>query len=257
MALYTFRLEGFHIEVTRSRGDDTDQVAADLRVGDEAFPAQSLSTGDVDSGDFPIGMVFGPSLISEDNTAAVLSYSLYNGDVSKLPKTLTELTGELVNKAVESMIKGKDPEQADLSDFTDFPGNPNNPADNPNYTFDDGSWIKVLEFAALANFLFPDCDGFVAMGTVGKEKKSWDTLIDAAGGVTFRQSVRYPGTDSPGGCGSNSDYSVTWSVQRDRVSGHGPHGLRQFLSSHQLVPQPGLRSLIPGEPRISVRGLMT
>jgi hypothetical protein len=253
MALYTFTVEGFHIDTTRARGDDTDQVAAVLRVGNETLPTQSLSTGDVDGGDFPIGMVFGPRLISQDNTAAVLSYSLYNGDTSKLPKTLTALTSHLVDKAVESMIKEKDPEQADPSDFTDFPDGP----DNPDFNFEDDSWIKVLEFATLTNFLFPDCDDFVAMGTIGKCKKRWDTLIDAAGGATFRQKIRYPGTDSPSGCGSNSDYSVTWSVLRERVSGPGPHSLRQFLSSHHLAAQPSLRSLAPGEPSISVRGLMS
>src|SRR5260370_39937211 len=103
MGLYTFTVEGFHIDNTRARGDDTDQVAAVLRVANEKLPAQSLSTGDVDGGDFPIGMVFGPRLISRDNTAAVLSYSLYNGDTSKLPKTLTALTSALADKAVESM----------------------------------------------------------------------------------------------------------------------------------------------------------
>ena len=104
MALYTFTIEGFHIDTTRARGDDTDQVAAVLRVGNETLPAQSLSTGDVDGGDFPIGMVFGPSLISQHNTAVVLSYTLYNGDTSKLPKTLRALTSDLVDKAVEAMI---------------------------------------------------------------------------------------------------------------------------------------------------------
>jgi len=62
MALYTFTVEGFHIDTTRARGDDTDQVAAVLRVGNETLPAQSLSTGDVDGGDFPIGMGVWPEV---------------------------------------------------------------------------------------------------------------------------------------------------------------------------------------------------
>lgn len=253
MALYTFTIEGFHIDTTRSRGDDTDDEAGVLRVGTETLPAQSRSSGDVDGGDFPIGMVFGPKLITQPHTPVVLSYSIYNGDTSKLPQPLAAMNTDLTNKAVESMIKGKDPEQADLSDFTDYPGAP----DNPNFNFDAGSWIKVLEFVALANFLFPNCDGFVVIGTIGREKKKWDALIDAAGGVTLHVTIRYPGTDSPAGCGSNSDYSVTWSILRERVSGPGPHSLRQFLLSHHLTPHPGLRSLVPGETSISVRGLMS
>jgi hypothetical protein len=253
MAFYTFTIEGFHIDNTRSRFDDTDQVSGVLRLGNETLPAQLRSNGDVDGGDFPIGFIFGPKLMSQPNTAAVLSYSIYNGDTSRLPKSLAKLSTDLVGKAVDSMIQGKDPQQGDLSDFTDYPGAPN----NPNFNFEDGSWIKVLEFAALADFLFPDCDGFVVIGTIGREKKKWDALIDAAGGVTLRQRVRYPGTDSPAGCGSNSDYSVTWSILRERVSGPGPHSLRQFLSIHQLSAQNGLRPLVPGEPIISVKGLMS
>lgn len=253
MALYTFTLEGLHVETTRARGDDTDDVAADLRVGSETLSAQSLAMGDVDGGDYPIGLVFGPVLISQPDTPIVFNYSVYNGDESKLSKSLTDLTSDLVGKAVESMIEGKDPEQADLSDFTDYPGAP----DNPNYNFDDGSWIKVLEFAALADFLFPDCDGFVALGTIGKEKQHWDMLIDAAGGTTYRQTIRYPGTDSPPGCGSNSDYSVTWSMVRIRLDATGPRSLRQFLSDNHLTGQDGLRSLTRGESSVSVWGVMS
>jgi len=253
MAFYTLTIEGFHIGNTRSRFDDTDQVGGVMQVGTETLPAQSRSNGDVDEGDYPIGFVFGPKLMSQAETPAVFSYSIYNGDTSRLPKSLTALSDESVRKAVDSMIQGKDPEQGDLADFTDYPGAP----DNPNFDFDEGSWIKVLEFVALADFLFPDCDGFVVLGTIGREKKKWDALIDAAGGVTLRQSIRYPGTDSPAGCGSNSDYSVRWSILRERVSGPGPHSLKDFLAIHQLSARNGLRPLVPGEPVISVKGLMS
>jgi len=253
MAFYTFTIEGFHIDNTRSRFDDTDEVGGALQIGDETLPSQSRSNGDVDEGDYPIGFVFGPRLVSQPNTAVVLSYSIYNGDTSRLPKSLAAMSTDLVNKGVDSMIQGKDPEQGDLSDFTNYPGAP----ENANFNFDAGSWIKVLEFITLANFLFPDCDGFVAVGTIGREKKKWDALIDDAGGDIRHASVQYPGTDSPAGCGSNSDYSVRWSVRRERASGPGPHSLRQFLAIHQLSGQKGLRPLIPGEPAVSVGGLMS
>jgi hypothetical protein len=228
-------------------------VGGCLQIGNETLPSQSRSNGDVDEGDYPIGFVFGPRLVSQPNTAMVLSYSIYNGDTSRLPKSLAEMSTDSVNKAVDSMIKGKDPEQADLSDFTNYPGAP----ENANFNFDTASWIKVLEFISMASFLFPDCDGFVAVGTIGREKKKWDALIDDAGGVTLHASVQYPGSNSPAGGGSNSDYSVRWSILRERVSGPGPHSLKQFLSIHQLNAQNGLRPLLPGELIISVRGLMS
>jgi hypothetical protein len=43
------------------------------------------------------------------------------------------------------------------------------------------AWIQFLEFVALGSFLFPDCDGFVLVGTIGKQKSEWDRLIDSAG----------------------------------------------------------------------------
>jgi len=252
VAFYTFTIEGFHIGNTRSRFDDTDVVAGVLRLGNETLPVQVRFNGDVDNGDYPIGFVFGPRLISQPDTAVVLSYSIYNGDAAKLPKSLEAMNAELVDKAVDSMIGGKDPEQGDLSDYTNYPGAP----DNANFNFQDPSWMKILEYISMASFLFPDCDGFVAVGTIGREKKKWDALIDDAGGDTLLASVQYPGSDSPAGCGSNSDYSVRWSVLRERVSGPGPHSLKKFLSIHQLSARNGLRPLLPGEPMISVMGLM-
>src|SRR5215813_8238327 len=148
MAFYTFTIEGFHIDNTRSRFDDTDEVGGALQIGDETLPSQSRSNGDVDEGDYPIGFVFGPRLVSQPDTAVVLSYSIYNGDPARLPKSLEEMNTELVDKAVDAMVQGKDAEQGDLSDYTNYPGAP----DNANFNFNDPSWIKVLEFISMASF---------------------------------------------------------------------------------------------------------
>ena len=228
-------------------------MSGSLQVGTEQLPSQSRSNGSVGGGDWPIGFVFGPILVSQSNTPVVLTYLIYNGDASKLPSSLAAFSADLAGKAADSMFKQKSPEQYDLNDVTPYPGAP----DNANFEWQDPSWIKVLEYVTLASFIFPDCDGFVAGGTIAKVKNSWDALIDQAGGVTLHQSVRYPGSDSPGGCGGNSDYTVRWSVVRERVSGPGPHSLRQFLASHQLSAKNGLRRLIPGEAVISARGLMS
>jgi hypothetical protein len=251
MALYTVKVEKIHIDKTRSLFNDTDHVSASLRVGNETLPSQDYFAGNSGGGDVGVGIVFGPRLMTQFNTPMVLSYSVYNGDPSKLDTGLAQLTSSLVDKAVESMLKPMDPQQADITDFTDYPGAP----DNPNYNFDAASWVKVLEFAALANLLSTDCDGFVALGTIGKEKKSWDALITAAGG-TLEQSIYYPGTDSPPLCGNDSEYFVTWSVRRDQAPAAGIYGVRQFLSSCKITAQNGLRPLVPAETAISVRGLL-
>lgn len=93
--------------------------------------------------------------------------------------------------------------------------------------------------SAIGGFLFPDCDGFVAADGMGRTKSQWDKLIDSADGVTFRKALRYPGSNSPAGCGSNSDYTVTWSVTRETVKG----SMRQFFKDRGLTSHPGVRSL--------------
>jgi hypothetical protein len=82
-------------------------------------------------------------------------------------------------------------------------------------------------------------------------------LEDALSGpATDVSKTKEPGSNSPAGCGSNSDYTVTWSVIRERVSGRAPYSLRQFLQAQQLKLNPGLRSLDPTSKSISVRDFL-
>jgi hypothetical protein len=236
MNLYTFTLERFHVDNTRSRHEDTDTVAFGLQIGNQQFPVQSFFAGDVNNGDHAVNLRFASVLISESTMPVVISYQIYNGDASKLQRSLSALNADLANKAIESMMQQKT-EQGSPSDYTDFPDN--GQPDTPDLDFSDPSWLLFLEFVTIGSFLFPDCDGFVAVGTIGKAKNTLDTLIDSAVGNTYRHSIRYPGGDSPAGCGSNSDYTVTWSVTRERIIG----SLRQFLNTHHLTLHPGIRSL--------------
>ena len=212
-----------------------------------------MSAGDVNNGDHSISLVFDPVLIGNTDTPVVMSYQIFNGDTESLHVNLPDMSNDLADRAVDSMQQA--PEQASPSDYTDWPasGSP----DNPDVNFEDGSWIKVLEFFELGSFLFPDCDGFVAIGTIGLRRRDWDEQISAAGGSTYRKTIRYPGTDSPAGCGSNSDYTVTWSATRRTPGGAGPLSLRRFLTDHRLTLQPGLRSLDAANAPISIRALMT
>ncbi|HXQ14167.1 MAG TPA: PASTA domain-containing protein [Caulobacteraceae bacterium] len=60
------------------------------------------------------------------------------------------------------------------------------------------------------NILFADCDGTVVPGvmTIGKTE-----LLQLATPGPWNMTFEYPGTDSAIGCGANSDYSVTYSVE--------------------------------------------
>lgn len=248
MRFYIFKLESFQISNTRSRHDDTDTVTFGLQVGTRQLPVQSHFAGNLNNGIYQVNLGFGPVLITEATTTAVFTYEIYNGGAGSLPTSLVSLNQKLLNTVaplVEQTSGLVTPSGQPLG-FPNFSSGeagadvPMTDEDNP---FDDTSdWSGLFFGAILADiggFLFPDCDGFVAADGIGMSKKQWDAVIDSAGGTTFTKTMSYPGTNSPAGCGSNSEYSVTWSVTRDTVTG----SLRQFLSDHGLVPDPGLRSL--------------
>jgi hypothetical protein len=185
--------------------------------------------------------------------AVIFAYSIYNGDQSKLPKSLADLTKDLTNRSLDDLLNSR----ADQADITDFTDPTDDDADDPDDPFVKDGWFRYLPFAELVSFIFPDCDGFVAVGTIGQTKASWDELISSSPNTTFRRSIRYPGSDSPAGCGSNSDYTVTWSVTYEQVTGPRPFSLRQFLQAHNLTPRPGLRSLSSSSREISLMALMS
>jgi len=237
---YTFDLESIHIDNTRSRHEDTDLVTFALQASGQQFPPQLHGTGDVNNGDHGVGLKFGVMLLS-DNDEAVMSYEIYNGDVSALSNQLNALAKSLLTQQSSSLSVGGVSLQL-----------PNISGGQTAVGISGLSVVSLLGnttgwYAAVAkslatdaiNFLFPNCDGFVAADAIGLRKSGWDSAIDDAGGSTFRKSMQYGGSNSPSGCGSNSNYTVTWSVTRERIGG----GLREFLRSHGLTAGSGLRSL--------------
>jgi hypothetical protein len=259
MALYTFVLEQFHIEITRSRGDDTDSVVFGLQTGGQEFPIQSLSTGDVDEGDHAVNLAFRSVFIGDRSAPVAFVYEIFNGDTAKVSEGLATLGQRLLDKVVNQTLKTSGVGDTGFPDPAAGEGGADIP--NPANRFEDTSnWSGIFLESILkdiGDLLLPDCDGFVAAMGIGRTKKQWDDLIAAEGGGILRRSLRYPGTDSPSGCGRNSDYTVTWSVTRERTSGPGRHSLREFLQEHEVKLSPGVRSLDPRNPQISVRDLMS
>jgi hypothetical protein len=240
MNLYTFKLEQFHIDNTRSRHQDTDAAAFALQAGNHLFPAQNFFAGDVNNGDHAVNLVFASVLINDPDSPAVFTYEIYNGDASKLPSSLAAMAANLAAQIIPLALKTTGPETG-VANFSSGEAGADVPtADNP---FEDSSGWSALFLEAIVvdigGFLFPDCDGFVAADGIGRTKSQWDMLIDSAGGVTFRKGLHYPGSNSPAGCGSNSDYTVTWSVTREIVKG----SMRQFFKDRGLTLNPGVRSL--------------
>jgi hypothetical protein len=231
MRFYTFTLESFEIITTRSRHDDTDTVTFGLQVGTAQFPVQSLFAGNLNNGNYPIGLHFGPVLITEPTTTALFTFEIYNGGAEGLPVSLAELNLQLQAKLVPLLAATLGEHEVDVPSTDDV-----DPFDD---TSDLSGFILEALVDDIGSFIFPDCDGFVVADGIGARKSLWDSAIDAAGGTVDRQTRTYPGSESPAGCGSNSLYKVTWSVTRAEVHG----SLRKFLADYGLTPDPGLRSL--------------
>jgi hypothetical protein len=58
---------------------------------------------------------------------------------------------------------------------------------------------------------FGNCDGMVAQDEVAF---TGTALLDATAFGAHTETHNYPGSDSPAGCGSNSNYDLTWSITR-------------------------------------------
>ncbi|GAA5086070.1 hypothetical protein [Nocardia iowensis] len=251
MGIYTFTLEQFHIDNTRSRDDDTDTVQFGLAAGKRSFGSQSHHAGDVDNGDHHVGLTFSSVVLADAATPAIISYQIYNGDTGSIEGGLAAISDRLSEKVLDFFIEAAQPGH-EVVEVNYLGVGQTTPENFNSADFTDASWLDFARLIRIATFLFPNCDGFVAVGTVGMNKLGWDRAIDNAGGTTFRKTIRYPGSDSNPGCGSNSDYTVTWSVTRKRANGPS---LRNFLREHGLTPSPGLRSLAYGNP-VSIRQLM-
>jgi hypothetical protein len=146
MALYNFTLEQFHIDNTRSRHEDTDVVTFGLQVGSRRFPVQSFSAGDVNNGDHAVNLTFSSVFVGDETARVVFGYQIYNGDASKLPKSLSDMNENLTDKAVDSLLQSPqgDADQASPAGFTDFPpGDPSQP-DGGDIDFVNGSWFRPL-----------------------------------------------------------------------------------------------------------------
>jgi hypothetical protein len=241
MNFYTVKLESFHIDNTRSRHNDTDTVTFGVQVGMAALPILTFNAGDVNNGDHGVGLHVSSILISDADRPLALSYSIYNGSPNEASTNLNQLATSLLTKGVQFTTNGPSLSFANLSGGRSAVSVPTT-IGLAGLLANTSAWYaavaKVMAEAAI-NFLFPNCDGFVAGDVVGMTHQQWDQVIDSQGNNLFRSTMSYPGTNSQSGCGSNSIYSVTWSVTREAVRG----SFRQFLKSRGRSAAEGVRML--------------
>jgi hypothetical protein len=179
MASFNFRVDSFTIRNTRAVHEDTVFVNVTVEVNGTPAGSKTVAMGDRNNGTFNVpGAVVGPVNINPQDQV-VCTYLLTNSghkDRATVNQTLTDAGHKIAaGLAATGNILA-------------------------------AAGAEIVNF--LAGIFTVDCDGPVA---AGRFQFSGAELSGRAA-PRLEQTVASPGTDTSVGCGSNSDYSVTWSV---------------------------------------------
>jgi len=181
---YVISLDTFHIDNTQAWHQDTDYVSLAMKVGDQMMgDVLVMHMGDVNNGNHPVGLHVGPFPIDHPATPITFNYQILNSghkNYEAIQKALQDGANALASSSVASRHWWA------------------------------AAGIVVAKWAI--DIGLADCDGPVAVDQVtgpGADLINW-----TAGNGMYSETRSYPGTDSATGCGSNSRYTVTWSVIR-------------------------------------------
>jgi|GEM_PF-6426489 len=190
-ANYWFHIGQVRVETARSRFNDTVWGALKVQTGgSNLYDARRM--GDFGSGEtFSGGITLGPVWISDPNQIVQFSTAFLN-DSGSASEVLPKLNTSVAH--IQQRLDEDDPILQCDSDICQL---------DPSLI----GWIfNVL--VDVYQFVFPDCDGPVAMGGQSVTARTiWDRSTCEGNRWAFQYTA--PGTDSPPGCGSNSRYVVT------------------------------------------------
>lgn len=179
MARVMFRIPHLHIGQVRSPDTDTDVVTLAVKVGDQIFPPVTKRIGDVGVGDHAVNLEVGPVEVGDADPVTVSLIVANMGydasDEAYALKLMNTLSDAAA--AVLTALYGAGAAWQELNKAT--------------------KWINGL--------LTANCDGLVA------QDQYVLTGADLAG--LAPQTRDYPGTNTPDGCGANSNYQVTWDAR--------------------------------------------
>jgi hypothetical protein len=183
MAWYMFRLSQVHIRHRRSPFHDTDDVTFAVRVGDQTFPPVTHYLGDVSTGDHGMNLEVGPVEVNDADNVAV-SFLVVNSGYDRSDEgyalTFMNTLSNLAAAVLTDLYKA------------------------------GAVWQELNTGTKDLNALFTaNCDGMVAAD------KYVMTGAELAEQVRNNQPQArdYGGTNSPAGCGGNSDYTVVWDAR--------------------------------------------
>jgi hypothetical protein len=199
---YAFTIQSFTIRNTRAWHNDTDVVVASLMLDDRMLPVFIRSVGDVNNGDHPVNMTLTPAVAIARETKLTFSYVIQNngaGATATAPlQTALNLLADVAGDSINEILDDASVVGSAVADL-----------------------LKTLIGLATAN-----CDGIVAIDTFRYTGTDLHDLTHSGTASYSPGALAYPGNlppesdgykrvyESNAGCGSNSDYSVRWSVQR-------------------------------------------
>lgn len=202
--------------------DGSDTVYANIGVKVKGKPAvlKTVFAGEMTGGTYGQNLVSGAIRI-EDTDTVYFSYGAINSSSGASQAT------QLLEKAASTVLSAVErADEAAIEKLTGVPLSQLTPQEAgalvgaqlgnlilPGFGAVIGA-LAGLFASSLIGFVFPDCDGPVAMGlyvfTAGQIRNAL-----AAGHGVYDQTDDNPGTNSASGCGDNSDYQIVWNVQND------------------------------------------
>jgi hypothetical protein len=206
MSTISFTVNSLIIRNTRSAHQDTNYVALSLSKNGSPVATQVVDVGDQNSGTHGINVSVTIPATYAPADRFTLNYLVLNhgGDLPPL-----------VSQCCTSIFLGYNWNAYNASDAT--------PAGNWTTALPAcmvhaargshrADWWNEIQHA-FQTLIQQRCDGPVAMDSFSFQGSSIPAII-AAASQARPLSFDYPGIDSPGGCGSNSDYSVHWYATR-------------------------------------------
>ncbi len=203
---YNFAVDSFVIHNTRSLHKDTDYISASVVVTGKPTLKASQKLGDLNNGTFPTAMLF-KNVSVADNETAVFSYAIVNSghtDPNAAEKTLEQAVSTLAEKGA----------QAAATTAGGAVGAALGASIGTAVVPVIGTALGALAgwvVSSAGKLVFANCDGAVAAAVHTFTGSQLRTGVSQ--GKHLGQVDHHPGTDSPHGCGSNSNYDVSWSIR--------------------------------------------
>jgi hypothetical protein len=190
---------------TRSVHEDSDKASVSIAVGNGNPVTATSNLGDLNNGTFPLHMTIGPVTVNDPNVGIAANYLIVNSghaNWATVNGVLTQAGNQLASAGARAA--------------TTAIGSAVGASIGTGIMPVVGTALGALAGWLVSEFigiLAADCDGPVAAEQPAfKGISLWNRT--QVPGASFQHTTYHPGVDSNWGCGSNSEYYVTWQVHR-------------------------------------------